>query len=140
MTWDVYALRAPRGARSVEQIPDGYTGPPVGDPDDVVAAVRGVAPHVDTSDPRWLRAEGADHNVEIALGKGIRVQDLTFYITGDGEGSVPIVLGVCRELGITPFDTDTGEVLTSESRPPVAAPPGEDEDEPRPWWRRMFGR
>ena len=29
MTWDVYALRAPRGARSVDQIPDGYSGPNV---------------------------------------------------------------------------------------------------------------
>jgi hypothetical protein len=140
MTWDVYALRAPRGARSVEQIPDGYTGPPIGEPDDVVEAVRRVAPHLDTSDPRWLRLEGPDHQVEIALGKGIRVQDLSFYI-GGGEGAVGVVLDVCRELGITPFDTETGEVLTSASQPPAAAPPEDDDDEDdRPWWRRIFGR
>jgi hypothetical protein len=140
MTWDVYALRAPRGARSVEQIPEGYTGPPIGEPDDVVEAVRRVAPHLDTSDPRWLRLEGPDHQVEIALGKGIRVQDLSFYI-GGGEGAVGVVLDVCRELGITPFDTETGEVLTSASQPPAAAPPEDDDDEDdRPWWRRIFGR
>ena len=139
MTWDVYALRAPRGARSVEQIPEGYTGPAIGEPDDVVEAVRQVAPHLDTSDPRWLRLEGPDHQIEIALGKGIRVQDITFYI-GGGEGSVPLVLDVCRSLGITPFDTETGEVLTAESRPPVDTPPEDDDDEDRPWWRRLFGR
>jgi len=139
-TWDVYALRAPRGARSVEQIPDGYTGPAIGDPEDVVEAVRGAAPHVNTSDPRWLRLDGPDHRIEIALGKGIRVHDLTFYVTG-GAGAVPVVLGVCRSLGITPFDTDTGEVLTASSQPPADAPaPDDDDHDDRPWWRRLVGR
>lgn len=140
MTWDVYALRAPRGARSVEQIPDGYTGPDIGDPDDVVETVRGVAPHVDATDPRWLRIEGPDHQIEVALGKGIRVHDLSFYL-GPGEGAVRIVLDVCRSLGITAFDTETGEVLTEESRPPADAPGDVDDDEAdRPWWKRLLGR
>ncbi len=140
MTWDVYALRAPRGARSVEQIPDGYTGPAIGAPDDVVAAVRAVAPHLDTSDPRWLRLTGPDHQVEIALGKGIRVHDVTFYI-GGGDGAVPVVLSVCRAQAITPFDTETGEVLTAESQPPADAPAdAAEDDDDRPWWRRLFGR
>ena len=138
MTWDVYALRAPRGARSVEEIPDGYTGSAIGDPDDVVETIRGVAPHLDTSDPRWLRMQGPDHDIEVALGKGIRVHDVTFYI-GGGEGAVAVVLDVCRALLVTPFDTETGEVLTASSQPPAAAPPPED-DEDRPWWRRLLGR
>jgi hypothetical protein len=147
MTWDVYALRAPRGARSVEQIPEGYSGPDVGDPDAVVETVRRVAPHVDATDPRWLRLEGPDHRIEVALGKGIRVHDLTFYIgsgddIGSGNAAVPIVLDVCRSLGITAFDTETGEVLTTSSRAPADAPADEPDDEEtgRPWWRRLRKR
>jgi hypothetical protein len=147
MTWDVYALRAPRGARSVEQIPDGYSGPAIGDPDDVVEVVRRVAPHVDATDPRWLRLEGPDHRIEVALGKGIQVHDVTFYIgRGDGaeeiNGAVPIVLEVCRSLAITAFDTETGEVLTSSSQPPPDAPPDDDDadEDDRPWWRRLRRR
>lgn len=139
MTWDVYALRAPRGARSVEQIPDGYTGPDIGDPDDVVEAVRQVVPHVDATDPRWLRLDGPDHSLEIALGKGIRVHDLSFYIAR-GDGAVPLVLEVCRALGVTPFDTETGEVLTASSQPPPQAPTDVDDEPSRPWWRRVLGR
>jgi hypothetical protein len=141
MTWDVYAVRAPGGARSVEQIPEGYSGPDVGDPEAVVRTVRRVAPHVDATDPRWLRLEGPDHRIEVALGKGIRVQDVTFYI-GPGEGAVPIVLDICRSLGITAFDTETGEVLTASSRPPADLPADDagDDDEERPWWRRLLGR
>ena len=140
MTWDVYALRAPGGARSVEQIPEGYTGPDIGDEETVLRVVQRVAPHVDASDPRWLRLEGEDHRIEVALGKDIRVHDVTFYI-GRGDGAVPIVLEVCRSLGITPFDTETGEVLTESSQPPPDAPPDDDdEDEDRPWWRRLLRR
>ena len=100
--------------------------------------VQRVAPHVDASDPRWLRLEGPDHRIEVALGKGIKVHDLSFYI-GPGEGAVPLVLEVCRSLGITAYDTETGEALTVDSRPPADVPPGEDDDE-RPWWRRVLHR
>jgi hypothetical protein len=140
MTWDVYAVRA-RGARTVEDLPEGYALPDIGDPDDVVRTVRRLVPHVDARDPRWLRIEGPDHQIEISLGKDIRVHDVTFYIAR-GDAAVPLVLEVCQSLGITPFDTDTGQLLTSSSRPPAAAPPDdddEDEDE-RPWWRRVLRR
>ena len=75
MTWDVYAVKAP-GARTVEQIPEGLARSDIGNPDDVVEAVRRVAPHLDAKDPRWLRLEGPDHEIEVALGKGIRVHDV----------------------------------------------------------------
>ena len=136
MTWDVYAVRA-LGARTVEELPEGYAGPDIGDPDDIVRTVRRLAPHVNADDPRWLRIEGPDHQIEVALGKDIRVHDVTFYI-GRGDAAVPIVLDVCQSLGITPFDTDTGERLTASSRPPADAPIGADEDDDdRPWWRRL---
>ena len=138
MTWDVYAVRAPRGARTVEDIPHDFSGPDIGKPEDVVRTVSRVAPHVDASDPSWLRIEGEDHRVEVALGQGITVHDLSFFI-GPGDGGGPLVLELCRSLGITPYDTETGEVLTAESRPPADVPADED-DEDRPWWRRVLHR
>ena len=137
MTWDVYALRAPRGARRVEDLPDGFVPPAIGNPDEVVEVIRQAARHVDASDPRWLTLEAPDHSIEVALGKGVRVHDLTFYIRG-GEGAVAVVLDVCRRLAVTPYDTETGEVLTATSQPP-APPPDEEpaEAQRRPWWRRL---
>ncbi|WNB84323.1 hypothetical protein [Cellulomonas sp. ATA003] len=141
MTWDVYALRPPRGARSVEEFPDGYTPPSIGDPDVVVAKIREVAPHLDDAGRGWLRLNGPDHEIEIAIGKGLGVQEVTFYIHG-GDGAVGVVLDVSRALGVVPYDTETGGVLNDSSQPPsnVPPPPGEDDDEPRPWWRRLLGR
>jgi hypothetical protein len=141
MTWDVYAVRA-MGARSVEQIPDAHTRPDIGDADHVLNVVRRIAPDVDATDPRWLRIEGPDHRIEIALGNDVRVHDLSFYIY-QGDGAVPVVLDICGSLGITPFDTDTGGILTSHSTRPADAPldeDDEDDDEARPWWRKLLGR
>jgi hypothetical protein len=139
MTWDVYALKA-GGARSVDQIPAGYTGPDIGEPEHVLRVVRRVAPHVDATDPRWLRIEGPDHRLEVSLGKDIQVHDLSFYIYG-GERCVPIVLDICSALGIAPFDTETGELLRESSRPPVYEPGDDnDDDEDRPWWRKLLRR
>jgi hypothetical protein len=141
MTWDVYAVRA-QGARSVEQIADGYSRPDIGDPDEVVEKVRRVAPDLDATNPRWLRLEGPDHRIDVALGNDIRVHDITFYIHDQGDAAVPIILDVCAALGITPFDTETGEMLHSSSKRPPDPPPDEDddEDEDRPWWRRLLRR
>ena len=138
MTWDVYALRAPRGARTVEDIPDGYEPPSLGRPEDVVAVVREVAPHVDATSEHWLVLQGEDHSIEVMLGKSVTVHDLSFYIRG-GDGAVGVVLAVCRRLGATAYDTETGELLTTESRPPEPPPVEDGEDEGRPWWKKMVG-
>lgn len=138
MTWDVYAVKAPPGARRLEDLADAYGSRPVGTVEEVVALIREGAPHADASDPTWLVVEGADHSFDVSLGKGVQVRDVTFYIR-HGEGSVPLVLDLSRRLSVRAFDTETGEMLTPSSTPPVYDPgPEEDDDDPprRKWWRR----
>lgn len=136
MTWDVYAMRAP-GVRRLEDLSDSFAPRILGQADTIVAAIREAAPHVDATDPSWLLLKGPDHDVEISLGKAAQVHSLTFYIAG-GDGAVPLVLDLCRRLAITPFDTESGDVLTSGSQPPSPPPPDEDDDAggKRKWWRR----
>lgn len=139
MTWDVYAIKATPGARRLEDLQDVTGSSSVGTRDDVVARILEGAPHADVSDPTWLVLEGEDHSMDIGLGKGVHVQDVTFYIRS-GEGSVPLVLDLSRRLAVRAFDTETGEMLTSSSAPPVVDLSGDDDpdDEPpkRRWWRR----
>ncbi|RJK94889.1 hypothetical protein [Vallicoccus soli] len=138
MTWDVYALRPPHGVRRLEDLPEGWLPPVVGDPGAVAARVREAAPHAEPGSGGWLALRGPDHDVDVALGKGVEVRDLTLYVNG-GDGAVPVVLAVCRAVGVVPFDTETGDVLTEDSRPP--GPPADDaDDEPRGFWRRLVRR
>jgi hypothetical protein len=84
-----------------------------------------------------LLLDAADHSVEISLGKFDQVHSVTFYINR-GPGAVALVLELSRRLGVTPYDTETGERLTVGSEPPAAPPPDQEErgTEKRRWWQR----
>ena len=120
-------------------MPVDYEPPAVGTATDVVAKVREVVPDVDTSKPSWLALRSPEYDVEMTIGKGVEVRDITFYLN-DGPRSIPIVMEISRRLGVTPYDTESGNFLTEESRPPVPPPMEPDEikmNKPN-WWK--FGR
>jgi hypothetical protein len=134
MSWAVYAMTAPAGARSLDDVPPGYTPPSLGTADEVVGRICEAAPQADASDPRWLKLSGEDYTVEITVGKGVDVRDVTFYL--DGPRAVGAVLDLAAKLGVTAYDTESGERLTASSAPPVPPPLDEDELPKRRWWRR----
>jgi hypothetical protein len=135
MTWAVYAMTAPAGARSLDAVPEGYTPPSVGKAADVVRRIQEAVPDVDTSDPRWLKISGPEHQIDVTVGKGVEVRDVSFYIHS-GAKAPAVILDICRHLGITAYDTDSGDLLTPDSTPPVPPPLDEDELPKRKWWRR----
>jgi hypothetical protein len=139
MSWAIYAMRGPGGVRRLEDIPEGYEPPSLGTADEVVAVVREVAPQVDTSKRSWLRLKSDEYDVELTIGKGVDVRDLTFYLN-DGPRSIPVVMEISSRLGVTAYDTESGNFLTEESKPPVPPPLTDDEikmNKPK-WWK--FGR
>lgn len=138
MSWDVYAIRAPGRVQRLEDLSDTHRPALLGQADSVIETIREAAPQVDASDPSWLVLSGPDHRVEISLGKGAQVHSLTFYITG-GASAVPVVLDLCRRLAVTPFDTESGDVLTASSQPPAGPPPDDDDGGKRHWWQRGGG-
>jgi hypothetical protein len=140
MSWAIYAMRGPGGVRRLDDIPDGYSPPSLGTAEEVVALVREVVPDVDATKRSWLRMEGPDHDVEMTIGKGVEVRDVTFYING-GTASIPLVMKISSRLGVTPYDTESGNFLTEESAPPVPPPLDEDElKDGRSWWQRLTRR
>ncbi|GAB2569204.1 hypothetical protein [Kribbella endophytica] len=139
MSWAIYALRGPGGVRRLDELPEDYAPPSLGTADEVVEIVRAVAPGVDASKRSWLVLQGDDHDVELTIGKGVDVRDITFYLN-DGARSIPLVMEISRRLGVTAYDTESGDFLTEESRPPVPPPLTEEEikaNKPK-WWK--FGR
>jgi hypothetical protein len=132
-------MRGPGGVRRLEDIPEGYEPPSLGSADDVVAAVKEVAPGVDATKRSWLLLRSDDYDVEMTIGKGVEVRDITFYLN-DGPRSIPVVMEISSRLGVTAYDTESGNFLTEESKPPVPPPLTDDElkaNKPK-WWK--FGR
>jgi hypothetical protein len=125
MSWAIYAMRGPGGVRRLEDIPDGYEPPSLGTADDVVSVVREVVPGVDASKKSWLLLRSDEYDVEMTIGKGVEVRDITFYLN-DGPRSIPVVMEISHRLGVTPYDTESGNFLTEESRrrsPPTRSRP-----------------
>lgn len=135
MSWAVYAMTAPGGARSLDSVPEGYRPPPLGSAEDLVARIREAAPEADASDPRWLRITGDEYDVEVTVGKGVQVRDVTFYIKS-GAKAPTRVMEICSQLGITAYDTESGDALTPASAPPVPPPLDPDEIPKRRFWQR----
>jgi hypothetical protein len=132
-------MRGPGGVRRLEDIPEGYEPPSLGSADDVVAVVQEVAPGVDATKRSWLLLKSDDYDVEMTIGKGVEVRDITFYLN-DGPRSIPVVMEISSRLGVTAYDTESGNFLTEESKPPVPPPLTDDEikaGKPK-WWK--FGR
>jgi hypothetical protein len=135
MSWAVYAMTAPGGLRTLDALPEGYRPPSLGTAAELVERIREAAPETDTGDPRWLTVRGEEYDIEVTVGKGVDVRDVTFYINS-GAKSPTKVLDICRQLGITAYDTESGDALTPDSAPPVPPPLDEDELPKRRWWRR----
>jgi hypothetical protein len=136
MPWEIYAAMTPAGAGRLEELPDWFEPRPIGQADEMIELIRGVAPGVETDDPSWLRMIDEDYEIEIALGKGAQVHDLTFYIRRGGGAVVPIILGVCGALGVTPYETESGDRLTSSFQPPSEPGPDDEAVAKRRWWQR----
>ncbi|GAA0940231.1 hypothetical protein GCM10009554_30760 [Kribbella koreensis] len=139
MSWAIYAMRGPGGVRRLDDIPDGYAPPSVGTTESVLDQVRELAPGVDASNRSWLVLKSDDYDVEMSIGKSVEVRDITFYLN-DGPRSIPLVMEIAAKLGVTAYDTESGDFLTEESRPPVPPPLTEEEikaNKPK-WWK--FGR
>lgn len=140
MSWAIYAVRGPGGVRRLDDLPDDYAPPSIGTAAEVVERVREVAPQVDAARRSWLVLTGPDHDVEVSIGKDVQVRDVTFYING-GTDSVRLVMDISSRLGLTPYDTESGDFLTEESAPPVPPPLDEDElKDGRSWWQRLTRR
>jgi hypothetical protein len=139
MSWAIYAMRGPGGVRRLEDIPDGYAPPSVGTAESVLDQVRELAPGVDASNRSWLVLKSDDYDLEMSIGKSVEVRDITFYLN-DGPRSIPLVMEIAAKLGVTAYDTESGNFLTEESRPPVPPPLTAEEikDNKPKWWK--FGR
>lgn len=113
VSWDVFAFVAPPGTASVEELPDDYDPPVIGTREEVIGRIEAIAPHVDASDPTWLRLVGPDHLIEVSL-REEHPTGMTFFIRG-GEGCIPLLMKLTVGLGLVPYDTSTGELMDAAS-------------------------
>lgn len=68
MSWQVLILRAPADVRSVDQIPQDFSPPPLGTGSDVRRWLEETLRDLDLSDPEWGRLVGPTWYIELNIG------------------------------------------------------------------------
>jgi len=102
-TWDIFVQDIPPGTQSADQVPTGFLAVPVGRREEIVAAIREIAPEVDFTEPTWGVIRGDDYIIEINIGDEDLTTDFAFHVRGD-EGAVDVIEHILKRLDLRAFD------------------------------------
>ncbi|HET7436337.1 MAG TPA: hypothetical protein VFN10_16625 [Thermoanaerobaculia bacterium] len=114
MSWDVFIQHLPASALTVDDVPDDFTGWPLGSRPEVLQTVARVFPTVDCTDPSLLRVRAANYALDIAIGSDDPVAMLTVRVRGDAAAVRPIA-ELIELLGARAIDSWTGEFFDPDA-------------------------
>lgn len=102
-TWDIFVQDIPPGVTSVDQMPEGFRAAPIGQRDDIVAAIREIAPDIDFTDPTWGVIRRPDYTIEINIGEEPTTRDFAFHVRGSDE-AVDVITRILQRLELRAYD------------------------------------
>lgn len=112
MSWDVLLLRLPAHITSVDQIPDDFAPPPLGQRQGVLAAVSRTIPEADLSDPTWGELLGPSWSMELNIGSRDPVDSIMLHIRGSGDDVLTPVFHLAAALECKVLDCSDGALIT----------------------------
>src|SRR5215213_7414425 len=108
MSWDLFIQHLPASAITVEDVPDDFSGLPLGSRSEVVSAIVSVFPEADTSDPTWVTLEAPAYAIGFGIGADEPVTAVALHVRGD-ESVIPAIAALVDKLGARALDSWTGE-------------------------------
>lgn len=116
MSWDVLLLRAAPEIRSIDELPNDYSGESLGTPTEVAKILRELFPHIDLRDPAWGVLEHEEYSIEFNIGDEVPCTSVTLHIRGPESAIEPLRL-LCKRTGWLAFDTSDGELIDFATDP-----------------------
>ena len=114
MSWDISILDLPFDARSVAEIPDDFQPQPLGRRDELIAAIREIAPGSDFTDPSWGELVGLDFVIEFNMGRSETVDSIMLHVHG-GDPAVELIVALLDRRGRRAIDCSTGDFFNPAS-------------------------
>ncbi|MFL6059749.1 MAG: hypothetical protein ACJ72E_00860 [Marmoricola sp.] len=114
MSWDISIMDLPDDVVSVADIPDAFEPQPLGSRDELIAAIRDVAPSADFSDPSWGELATPDFVIEFNMGREEVVNSVMLHVRGAGP-VVEFIDALLTHIGRRAIDCSEGEFFTSEA-------------------------
>jgi hypothetical protein len=114
MSWDVMLMSMPPGAKTLDDIPEGYQSPPLGYRKVVLGRLRAALPEVDLSDTSWGLLGGDDFAIELNIGPDDEIPGIMLHVRG-GPGALRAVRAIADALGVPALDCTTSELIDFDS-------------------------
>ena len=107
-------MSMPAGAKTLDDIPDGYQSPPLGQRQTVLRRLRAALPEVDLSDDSWGLYGGDDFAIELNIGPDDEIPGIMLHVRG-GPGALQAVRDIAMALGVPALDCTTSELIDFDS-------------------------
>ncbi len=117
MSRDIYVQDIPRDISAVEDIPSGWMPEPLPySHDEILAAIRRVAPAADFTDLEWGHIEGQGYSIEVNIKQEEPMRSFALHCRADGLGADIVVAEILHELGLQAFDPASDSGLFEDPR------------------------
>ena len=108
MSRDIFVQDIPANARTVSDIPHGWMPSPL--PflrDQVIAAVRELAPDADFSDPGWGQVSLLGAEIEVNVRDELPLHSFALHVRGSDRGAADaFVARLSERLNVSAFDPE----------------------------------
>jgi hypothetical protein len=115
MSWDLFAMKLPREARSVDELDDGYEPPPIGPRHAVIEAIASAVPTVDFSDPSWGFIETDQASIEVNLGREEIVDSFALHVRGGGVEVLTLITELLAAVDVRAIDGSSGDFFDADN-------------------------
>ena len=109
MSWDLFAMKLPREARSVDDLDAAYAVPPIGPRDAVIEAIASVVPTADFSDPSWGLIDTPEASIEVNLGNEQIVDSFALHVRGGGVAVLTLITDLLAAVDVRAIDGSSGD-------------------------------
>lgn len=107
VSWDILVLNLPLGAKTPDDIADGFEPGSIGRCSDIVAKIKEVVPTADFSDPSWGLIETDQFSLDVSIDADGECEGFAIHIR-DGDMAPGVVAAILERLNLRAIDTRSG--------------------------------
>ena len=117
MSWDVFIMRFPPEAESIDQIADDWNPPSLGTGREIRAVLTALLAGIEYTTSGWGDYEGPGFSISTPINEADdeSVSGVSLFIHGDSDAAAHAALALADALGARAFETGSGDFLTAES-------------------------
>ena len=104
----------PADYRTIEDIPDDFSSPPLGSRTDLIESITKALPEVDFSDPSWGLIDGEECSIEVSLSRKELVNSIGLHVRGSGDEPINLISRLLNAVDARAIDIQAGDFFEQQ--------------------------